>query len=230
MAEDYPRWQIILIFMIALIFGIAMLAGCQQTAKTVPQKVEGPHITLKLKPVEGSPEINGDTMDKTVMILKQRLQPLSMGEWKFLVQGKDKLIIAIPDKVDIKKATILAGKRGYLEFREQSGEDAEDWKKAMDGSVIESAKMEYSRQGTSMLSYIVRQDSRSKFAEMADRNEGKLIGIYLDGNLVCSPQAKTVVLNGMGTMTNNTMSREDFENLVILLNSGALPTEVEVEQ
>lgn len=230
MAEDNFRWQILLIIILALVFGFIMFAGCQQNAKPVPVKIEGPHITLKLKPVEGSSEIDSATMDKTIAVLKQRLQPLSMGEWKFVPQGKDRLIISIPNKVDTNKVIILAGKRGYVEFREKSGEGSGDWKKVMDGNIIESAKMEYSRQGTSMLSYMVKQDSRGKFAEIADRNEGKLIGIYLDGNLLDSPQAKTVVLNGMGTIKNSTMSKEDFENLVVILNSGALPTEVEVEQ
>lgn len=59
--------------MIALIFGIAMLAGCQQTAKIEHLKAEGPHISLMLKPVEGSMENDSDTMDKTVVVLKQRL-------------------------------------------------------------------------------------------------------------------------------------------------------------
>ncbi len=228
MAEDYPRWQIILIIMIALIFGIAMLAGCQQSDKTKPVKVEGPHITLKLKPLDGSAEISSDTMDKTIAVLKKRLQPLSIDEWQYIPQGKDRLIIGVPAKADMEKVISLAGKRGYLEFREKS--DKGEWKPVIDGSVIESARMEFSRQGKSMLTYMVKRDSRVKFAELADRNDYNLIGVYLDGNLIASPPAKTLVLNGIGTISNERMNKEDFEDLIVLLNSGALPAEVEVEK
>ena len=232
MRQDPSRW-IILLLLLTSFFWLFFLGftGCQGE-KTKAPEVKGPHIILTLKPAEGSEngEIPPEIMDKTIMVLKERLQPLSMDEFKFQVQGKNQLVILVPSNVDMEKARLFAGKRGYIEFREKPQEKGAQWKKVMDGSSIESAKMEFSRQGKAMLSYVMKNEDRSKFAEIADRNGKQPLGIYLDGVLLYAPPAQTAVPNGIGRIENDRMSKEDFENLVVMLNSGALPVDVQVDK
>ncbi len=69
----------------------------------------------------------------------------------------------------------------------------------------------------------------SRFGQVTEQNEGRLLAIVIDGTLYSAPRINEPIYGGQAQITGN-FSREEAQRLVNVLRSGALPTRVRIEE
>lgn len=72
-------------------------------------------------------------------------------------------------------------------------------------------------------------EGASKFADITKRNVGKLVGIFLDADLLTAPVVQTEILDGTAIITGQ-FTVESAKSLAVSINSGALPVPIQLVQ
>jgi len=199
----------------------------------------GTHIALQLlprkDPVTGKQTEIEDSIIKTSMdIFEKRLNPEGTQEIIIQREGKDRIIIEIPEETDVKKAEDLIKQTGVLEFKEQFFNPAskkEEWRTVLDGTYLKRNGASVQFGGTSgkpFVAFAFNSEGGKKFAEITQRNVGLPLGIFFDGKLVDAPNVKSAITGGSGIIEGGNMDTESCERLKVLLNAGALPVDVNI--
>jgi len=199
----------------------------------------GTHIALQLlprkDPVTGKQTEIEDSIVKTSMdIFEKRLNPEGTQEILIQREGKDRIIIEIPEETDVKKAEDLIKQTGVLEFKEQFFNPAtkkEEWRTVLDGTYLKRNGASVQFGGTSgkpFVAFAFNSEGGKKFAEITQRNVGLPLGIFFDGKLVDAPNVKSAITGGSGIIEGGNMDTESCERLKVLLNAGALPVDVSI--
>jgi preprotein translocase subunit SecD len=68
-----------------------------------------------------------------------------------------------------------------------------------------------------------------RFADITRQSIGKRFAIILDGKWISAPAIQGVIPGGSGRITGN-FTQESVNELVVLLNAGALPAPMKVEE
>ncbi len=199
----------------------------------------GTHIALQLlprkDPVTGKQTEIEDSIVKTSMdIFEKRLNPEGTQEILIQREGKDRIIIEIPEETDVKKAEDLIKQTGVLEFKEQFFNPAtkkEEWRTVLDGTYLKRNGASVQFGGTSgkpFVAFNFNSEGGKKFAEITQRNVGLPLGIFFDGKLVDAPSVKSAITGGSGIIEGGNLDTESCERLKVLLNAGALPVDVNI--
>lgn len=196
----------------------------------------GSHIAIKLNPVKDPitgkmREITKPIVDQTIAVLNRRLNPLGNKEIIIQPEGLDRLVIEIPEETNVKKAVDLIKQTAYLEFKETYFDEAErsqKWRTVMDGTKIKSATTELRQNGQPVVAFHLHKDGASEFAKITERNVGKPLGIFFDGELIDAPNVGETIPSGEGVISGGKMDLEACNKLSVLLSAGALPVKVEV--
>lgn len=166
-------------------------------------------------------------MDSTVSVLRNRLTSAGYTEATIARQGSDAIRIEIPDVDDPQEVVEIIGTPAHLEFRDPSG-----------NVIIEGANIEacgvVKNEDTQLwcVSFKLDSEGTKAFAEGTQANIGSTISIYLDDEEISSPSVNEAIPGGEGIITfGSTMSEEESYNeaveLALLINSGALPLDIE---
>ncbi|MFP4497147.1 MAG: protein translocase subunit SecD [Vulcanimicrobiota bacterium] len=200
----------------------------------------GSHISIKLIPVERVEDgktkmvqINKEIVNQTITVLRRRLDPYGNKEIIIQPEGTDRLIIEIPEETDVNKAVSLIKQTAYLEFKEQMITKTDEgikqeWNKVMDGTALKKSSVGILRTNQPIVEFELKNEYHDDFAKITERNKGKPLGIFLDGNLIDAPNVKDTIPTGSGMISGGGMTLEDCKRLSILLNAGALPVKIEV--
>lgn len=196
----------------------------------------GSRIAIKLVPVTDPitgqlRRIDKPIIDQTIAVLTRRLNPTGVREIIIQPEGEDRLVIEIPEETDVKKAVDLIRQTAYLEFKESyfdNVEKTQKWRTVLDGTAIKSAAAEFRMSGQPLVTFTLHNEAAREFAQITQRNVGKPLGIFFDGELIDAPNVKETIPGGQGTISGGSMTLEDCQRLAVLLNAGALPVEVEV--
>lgn len=158
----------------------------------------------------------------TISVLRNRLTAQGYTEATVTQQGSDRIRVEIPDVKDPGAILDIIGTPAKLEFLDPEGNVV------IEGKDVKSAKL--ARGGDTKLEYMVEfqlNDSGTEaFAQATADNLGQVIRIMLDGEEISAPTVQSVINGGQGVITVGN-DREEASRLAMLIQSGALPLDIE---
>lgn len=155
----------------------------------------------------------------TMAVLRSRLTGQGFTEATVTQQGTDRIRVEIPDVDDPNEILNIIGQPAKLEFKTPDGEVI------MDGSAVKKAEMGY-LEGQPVVQFELNDEGTDAFAKATAANIGKAISIELDGNVISAPTVNTAITGGSGYIEGN-FTAESAQNLAMLIQSGALPLNIE---
>jgi preprotein translocase subunit SecD len=167
-------------------------------------------------------------------------------------KNANRLIVELPGITDVNQAVEMIGKTPILEFR-LAGDPAaisalssaaasstttpEELSKLLSkayiptgitGSQLQKASLVFG-QGTTgpTISLTFNEEGKKLFAEITKNNIGKVMAIFLDGQILSSPVIQDEIPNGQAQITGQ-FTAEEGKQLVQDLNYGALPLPIKL--
>ena len=163
--------------------------------------------------VDEGQEDYASLLSGTMAVLRSRLTGQGFTEATVTQQGTDRIRVEIPDVDDPNEILNIIGQPAKLEFKTPDGEVI------MDGSAVKKAEMGY-LEGQPVVQFELNDEGTDAFAKATAANIGKVISIELDGNVISEPTG------GSGYIEGN-FTAESAQNLAMLIQSGALPLNIE---
>ncbi|MFU8779782.1 MAG: protein translocase subunit SecD [Kiritimatiellia bacterium] len=94
---------------------------------------------------------------------------------------------------------------------------------------LRNASLEFTNMNLPAVGIEFMSRGATRFGQITEQNEGRLLGIVIDGTLYSAPRINEPIYGGRAQITGN-FSREEAVRLVNVLRSGALPTRVRIEE
>mgnify|MGYP001470692330 FL=1 len=193
-------------------------------------------------------------VDQSIEVVRRRIDSLGTREPSITRQGADRIVVQAPGESDPTKLEEVIGQTAQLTFQMVDVENS--IQDAMAGRVPPDAELLSDEQGTP---YLVKrrvlvsgenltragvgsdQSGRPaidfrfdgagarRFGEATAANLGKPFAIILDGKVISAPTIQSAITSGSGQITGQ-FSIEEASTLVNLLNGGALPAPLNVEE
>ena len=160
-------------------------------------------------------------MDSTVSILTSRLTRQGFTEATITRQGSDRIRVEIPDVQDPNEILEIIGTPAHLVFKDSEGNVV------MEGAEVEEAYLSQDENGRPCVGFRLSDTGAQQFAEATAANLNKTISIELDGTVISSPMVNSVITGGQGIIQSSSMTVEDANELAMLIQSGALPLDLE---
>ncbi|MBA4805918.1 protein translocase subunit SecD [Brevundimonas sp.] len=193
-------------------------------------------------------------VDQSIEVVRRRIDSLGTREPSITRQGADRIVVQAPGESDPAKLEDVIGQTAQLTFQMVDTENSIT--DAMAGRVPPDAELLTDEQGTP---YLVKkrvlvsgenltragvgadQSGRPaidfrfdgagarRFGQATAANLGKPFAIILDGKVISAPTIQSAITTGSGQITGS-FSIEEASTLVNLLNGGALPAPLNVEE
>lgn len=160
-----------------------------------------------------------DLLAGTMAVLRNRLTSQGFTEATVTQQGTNRIRVEIPDVDDPNEILNIIGQPAKLEFK------TEDGTVIMDGSAVTSAEMGY-LEGQPVVQFELNSEGADAFAKATAENIGKAISIELDGEVISAPTVNTAITGGSGYIEGS-FTAESAQQLAMLIQSGALPLDIE---
>ena len=155
----------------------------------------------------------------TMAVLRNRLTGQGFTEATVTQQGTDRIRIEIPDVDDPNEILNIIGQPAKLEFI------APDGSVIMDGGQVKTANSGV-LEGMYVVQFELNSQGADAFAKATSANIGKVITIQLDGKTISDPVVNSAITGGSGYIEGN-FTAESAEQLAMLIQSGALPLDIE---
>lgn len=170
-------------------------------------------------------------LEGTVGALRTRLTNAGFTEATVATQGTDRILVEIPDVDDPEEVARIIGTPAHLEFREP------DDTVVLEGKDIRQAEVQWTDETQTLcgVGFQLTAEGSRAFSEATGRLIGQPISIYLDDELISSPNVQSQITGGRGIITGSSAeTTEESYNwanaLAIQIQSGALPMDIaEVE-
>lgn len=167
-------------------------------------------------------------LDGTVSALRTRLTNAGFTEATVAIQGNDRILVEIPDVDDPEEVAEIIGTPAHLEFRDPNGNVV------FEGQDIKSAGVNYANEERTAygVGFELNREASRAFADATQEFLGQAISIYLDDELISAPTVNKVITGGSGIISSRVSGseQESYEwasNLAMLIQSGALPLDIE---
>ncbi|MGN0185902.1 MAG: protein translocase subunit SecD [Aristaeellaceae bacterium] len=167
-------------------------------------------------------------LDGTVSALRTRLTNAGFTEATVAIQGNDRILVEIPDVDDPEQVAEIIGTPAHLEFRDPNGNVV------FEGKDIKSAGAQWTDDTATQagVGFELNKEATAAFAKATEEFLGQSISIYLDDELISAPTVNQVITGGVGIITNSASVSQDesvewANNLAMLIQSGALPLDIE---
>ena len=166
-------------------------------------------------------------LDNTVEALRNRLTNAGFTEATVAIQGTDRILVEIPDVDDPEEVTKIIGTPAHLEFRDPDGNVL------FEGKDITQASAQWTDDTSTEagVSFTLNKTATEAFAKATTEFKGQSISIYLDDELISAPTVNEPITGGTGMITSSSSTGEESvewaNNLAMLIQSGALPLDIE---
>lgn len=167
-------------------------------------------------------------LDGTVSALRTRLTNAGFTEATVAIQGNDRILVEIPDVDDPEEVAEIIGTPAHLEFRDPNGNVV------FEGQDIKSAGVNYANEERTAygVGFELNREASRAFADATQEFLGQAVSIYLDDELISAPTVNQVITGGSGIISSSVSGseQESYEwasNLAMLIQSGALPLDIE---
>ena len=186
-------------------------------------------VSTEYRATDTTMENYDSLLEGTVSALRSRLTNSGFTEANVSIQGRDRILVEIPDVDDPEEVAKIIGTPAHLEFRDPNGNVV------FEGNQIKQANVvwEDENQTRCAVGFELNSEGAKAFADATEEFLGQTISIYLDDELVSSPRVNSVIPGGSGIITygdNSANQQETYEwatNLAMLIQSGALPMDIE---
>jgi len=95
------------------------------------------------------------------------------------------------------------------------------------GDDFARADVKFSQMGNPMISFEFKPEARQVFARYTSQHVSTYLAIALDDTIISCPVIREPILGGKGVIEGN-FSKQETEDLVIMLNSGRLPVPLQI--
>jgi len=206
----------------------------------------GTALTYQGKLDRVAPEDREDAMAGVRDVVERRVNTFGVSEPSIRISGEDRLIVELPGVTEIEQAVNLIGQTPLLEFREEDpdfqlpedpnaleGVDPYSIFKPtkLTGAYLQRAEVTFSSQTSGVnepqISLYFNSEGADLFKDVTERNLGRRVAIFLDGELVVAPFVQSVITDGRAVITGS-YSIEQAREEATRLNSGALPVPIEL--
>ena len=167
-------------------------------------------------------------LDGTVSALRTRLTNAGFTEATVAIQGDDRILVEIPDVDDPEQVAEIIGTPAHLEFRDPNGNVV------FEGKDIKSAGAQWTDDTNTKagVGFVLNSEASEAFAKATSEFLGQSISIYLDDELISAPTVNQVITGGQGIITSSASEGTEesvawANNLAMLIQSGALPLDIE---
>ncbi len=180
----------------------------------------GLYVLMEAQETEGR-EVDEDTIDRAIEIIRMRVDELGVAEPIIAAQGDDRIRIELPDLEDVEQARNIIGRTAMLRF---IGPDDEV---IVTGANLVDARAQRIPEQSPYPFVSIEFDAvgAALFAEATREFLEQPISIVLDDEVISQPVVQNVIPDGSGTITG-TFDFEEAAHLALLLRSGALPVEL----
>lgn len=166
-------------------------------------------------------------------------------------EDEDRLIVELPGVTDVTEAIEAIGKTPVLEFKLSSGDiealetlanltassTEEEILAAVDkaylptgltGAYLDRAQLVFDHvSGAPVVSLDFNREGGDLFKKVTEDNIGRVIAIFLDGQIISAPVVQQKITNGQAQITGN-FTIDEARSLAEDLNFGALPVPIEI--
>ncbi len=210
----------------------------------------GSHLVYQADVSQIAPADIDTSMASVREVIERRVNAFGVSEPVVQVQSggfgagnSHRLSIELPGVTDITKAEALIGQTPYLEFKVQSDTAPQQLNvgkggianidvtpqfvsTGLNGKYLNQAQLIFA-QGTNEPTVELHFDDEGTklFAQITKDNIGKVVAIYLDGQVISAPVVRDAITNGVAVISGN-FTPEEARDLVSSLNSGALPVPI----
>ena len=102
----------------------------------------GMHIVLKVDTSKIPQDAKANAIDRAILIIRNRVDKLGVGEMVTQRQGRDSIIVELPGVTDRERALKIISDVAHLEFKIVS-DNTEDLKKALNNEAVEGWELKY---------------------------------------------------------------------------------------
>ncbi len=206
----------------------------------------GTHLVYEGDLKDVPSDAQGDAMSSARDVIERRVNAFGVSEPLVQVSGTNRLIVDLAGVKDINEAIDLIGQTPFLDFREENPNppigqpdaegkvsiNANDAFKAtgLTGKEFNRATLEFEqRTGAPQVILQFNDEGTKKFADITQKNIGKRVAIFLDGEVISAPTVQSAITDGRAVISGQ-FSLQEAKELVTRLNSGALPVPIKLIQ
>lgn len=247
--------------MARVVLALAILAGSAYFVLTKPAQLGldlrgGTQIVLETKDAPNA-KANADTTDRTLEVLRRRVDALGVSEPSLARSGDRRIIIELPGVQDPDEATEVIGRTAQLTFHpvlgigtetgdlileNDSGERLSLGPAALTGEGVSDAQAQFDTQGGTGWHVVIefRGDGQQAWGKLTGAAACEAVGdpkrrvaIVLDDEIITDPQVNPEVVCNVGLADGSTritggFDRDSATDLALLIRAGALPVPVEI--
>ena len=227
--------------------------GANGTVERQAQRLSGNRIRFSFTDATLN-SMSATAVDQSIEVVRRRLDKTGTKEISITRQGAERIVIQAPGENDPAALERIIGQTAQLTFQMVDSENSVE--EALAGRVPPDSELMIGEDGTS---YLVKrrvlvsgenltqanvtsdQNNRPaigfrfdgtgarRFAEATAANIGKPFAIILDGKVISAPRINTAITGGSGIIEGS-FTIASASELVNLLNGGALPAPLKVEE
>ncbi len=176
----------------------------------------GLHVVLQAQEKEGE-AITSDTIQKSIGVLRNRIDSLGVKEPSIYPQGNDRIVVEIAGIDDPEKAVDIIKNTAQLEFQDEEGNVL------VTGKDLKDAQASPGVNGKGATVDLEFNDAGAKlFADATAKNVGRRIAIVIDEEVISAPTVDEPIPSGRAQI-HGSFTAEEAQNMAVLLRSGALP-------
>ncbi len=192
----------------------------------------GSHIVFEADTSRLPEERKADAIQSVKKVIERRVNLFGVSEPNVQLssfEGRDRIIVELPGINDTQEAIDLVGKTAQLTFAEVGDEEQPQITSTdLTGADLVGARVDFDpTSGNPVVSLEFSEEGSAKFAQITQRNVGKVVPILLDDQLISAPVVQEVITEGTAQISGD-FTTEEAKNLTIQLNAGALPVPVEI--
>jgi len=233
---DYKQKNILSLIAVAIIVAASVWL-IYPIDKKIPQGLDikgGMSVILTASPPKGK-ALNNDMLQQADTILTNRVDKLGVSEASVQRQGANNFLIQLPGIRTGEQVLETIGRTGVLEFKPVIGADNKGNPKlgptAVSGDTLTGATTSFDEFGKPQVDISFNAEGREKFARITTelaKTQGQL-AIVLDGKVKSAPSVKDAITDGRAVI-NNIGSISDAKNLAVILQTGALPVNLQIAE
>ena len=200
-------------------------------------------LRVVLQAQEGDP--SAEDMNAARNVIENRINEFGVSEPLIQTSGGNRIVVELPglSSDDQDRALGLIGQQAVLEFRivkSQVGDklaadlvDADMEPTAFTGEILRDARADFDRLGGATVTgavvlFDVKREFAGDFGNFTRSNIGNRMAVVLDGNVITAPVIQGAISDS-GQITGMD-SLDEATNVALVLRSGSLPINLEVEE